>query len=476
MDYARLRHWSLEHSGFTAKIDAICQTGSQAELQFGSKGTLRLVLDSQDAFAYMSAVASVDAVPIWQQLRHARLEKISLDEDDRILRMVLEQTDIYQQNRQFCLIAELSPPRPNLIWCEIIDGRLMIVDALHKYSLADNPARQILPQLPYQPPQTSWKPDARHTQAPWSLTDAASGEKLSFTDINSYFEAYHLRVINAKAELHRQKSQITHWQKAITKLQKKINKQKEELESAQQIDTWKLWAEVIKYKLGEITKGQTSLEAVNYYDPAMPNILIPLRGDLSPNQNMELYLKRYKKAKSGREVIVRLIAEGEQELSELQELLERVRAGEDLSFLTQQKKGAHSRARLSMLDKLLHIRLDDSFEIVIGRKASENDFISTQLGRPQDWWFHTRVFRGAHVLMRCLRKTEPPPHYKTIACRLAAWFSKARFSTNVPVDYTQVRYLRKPRRSAPGYITYSHYQSANVDPLEPRQVKEELRQ
>ncbi|MDP2172768.1 MAG: NFACT RNA binding domain-containing protein, partial [Candidatus Cloacimonadaceae bacterium] len=115
------------------------------------------------------------------------------------------------------------------------------------------------------------------------------------------------------------------------------------------------------------------------------------------------------------------------------------------------------------------------FEIVIGRKASENDFVTTQLGRPHDWWFHTRIYHGAHVLLRNFHKKEPTGETIRLCCSLAAWYSKAKFSTNVPVDYTQIRFVRKPRKSAPGYVTYSNHHTYFASPMDIRAVREALK-
>jgi len=475
LNYSYLSIWCAQNRELQFQIEAVYRSAQELSLCCKDGRELRFVLRSREAFPLLLPAYRKQGESIWNQLRHASLSKLSIDEGDRIIYLDLSLTDIYQQAKVFRLIAELSPPRPNLILCELADSRAIVVDALHKYSLADNPARQILPRLEYQPAHTGWKPDPAIPSAPFELKLPESEELLQFEQMNAYFEALYTGVLiagEARDRIRRQKAQ---WQKAIDKLQKKLDKQRQELQNAEALDTWKLYAEVIKYSLSNIHKGQSSLEAVNYYDPSMPNLSIPLRADLSPTKNLELYLKRYSKAKTGLEVIARHIAEGETELRLLQDAMARVEAGEDLDFSSGQGKSAKSGiSKLSMLDKLLRIKVSDEFEIAIGRKASENDFVSTQLGRPHDWWFHTRIYRGAHVLLRCLRKTEPSPELKTMCCRLAAWFSKARSSSNVPVDYTQVRYLRKPRRSAPGFITYTDHQTAFVEPLEPRKAREEL--
>ena len=475
MNYSLLKLWSQTMAEYRPQIEAVTRHKQTVGLCFKDGRVLSFVLRPNDSFPVLLPSGESSGEPLWNQLRHAQVQRIWLDPSDRILYLEIRQTDIYQEVRDWQLIAELCPPRPNIILCEIQNGKPVVMDALHKYSLADNPARQILPRLEYQAPQTSWSPSQTDLRPPFTLKVPESADELRFDDVNSYFLAYYTHVIVAGEERERVRRQTAFWKKAIDKLEKKLAKQRLELLSAEAMETWKLYAEVIKYNLGQINKGQTSLESVNYYDPNMASVLVPLREDLSPAQNMDLYLKRYKKARTGLEVITRHIADGETELRHLQGVLARVEAGEELDFIVDGPKSSKSgHEKLSILDKLLRIRISEEFEIVIGRKASENDFISTQLGRPHDWWFHTRIYRGAHVLLRCLKKTDPPPELKSLCCRLAAWYSKARSSSNVPVDFTQVRYLRKPRRSAPGFITYTDHQTAFVEPLETRKAREEL--
>lgn len=474
MDYSVLKKWCEQSGTHNVKIDAISRYGNQVSIRLWDRKQLVFVLDSKDAFVYSAKASTVHDERIWPFLKHALLKQPEIDPADRIITWKLQHIDIYNQMRWYLLIAELMPPKPNLILCEMKQFKPIVVDAIHKYSLADNPARQVLPNFEYMPPLTRWKPKETKLDPPYTLTDLQSGETFSYEDVNSYLAAYHQRVIIAQQELGRRKRMIAGWDKLIAKQEKKLAKQQRELATAEDMETWRLYAEVIKYNLNVIKQGDDSLEAINYFDEAMPKIRIPLKPELSPQANLRMYIKRYQKAKNGLEVIKQNIQKGHEELEQLKSAKARVEAGEDLDPAIGQDRQQKGHSKLSLLDKLLKIKVSDEFEIVIGRKAKENDFISTRLGRPHDWWFHTRVFRGAHVLLRCYRKTEPPEELKRICCSLAAWFSKARFSTNVPIDYTQVRFLRKPRGSAPGFVTYTNQQTAYVDPLDPRQAREIL--
>ncbi len=474
MDYSMLKKWCEQSDAHDLTIDSISHYGNQVAISFRGGKQLRIVLDSKDAFVYSQMAPGRRCDRIWPYLKHALLKKPVLAPKDRIITWDLHHIDIYNQLRRYVLVAELIPPKPNLILCEIKDFKGIVVDAIHKYSLADNPSRQMLPNFEYMSPFTRWKPVVKNLKPPYILTDPQSQETYQYEDVNSYLAAYHQKVIIAQQELGYRKRMLAGWDKLIVKQEKKLEKQRQELATAQEIDTWKLYAEVIKYNLDKIKQGQDTLEAINYYDEAMPTIHIPLKPELSPQANLNMYLKRYQKAKNGLKVIQENIRQGEQNLQQLKSAKARVEAGEELDPGLGQDKHQKGQDKLSLLDKLLKIKVSDEFEIVIGRKAKENDFISTKLGRPHDWWFHTRVFRGAHVLLRCHQKTDPPEELKRICCSLAAWFSKARFSTNVPIDYTQVRFLRKPRGSAPGFVTYTNQQTAYVDPLDPRQAREIL--
>jgi len=96
------------------------------------------------------------------------------------------------------------------------------------------------------------------------------------------------------------------------------------------------------------------------------------------------------------------------------------------------------------------------------------------LAKPDDWWFHTRIYRGTHIILRNYKRKELPETLKILCCRLAAYFSKAKKSSNIPVDYTQIRYVRKPRGSVAGYVTYKNQKTLYVDPLSMRETIKEI--
>ncbi|MBW6514062.1 MAG: DUF814 domain-containing protein [Candidatus Syntrophosphaera sp.] len=475
MNYTILRAWTSEHGLLGSRVESVHSFDAGIRVRFKNKRDLLLIASSRDSFPFWTDnfVSAKTESSIWNQLTHATLSSVRIAENDRIIQFAFEQNDIYQQRVQYVLIAEFTPPKPNLILA-VQNSELIIVDALNKYSYADNPQRQVLPRLPYQAPHTTFQPRVENISLPLSVEAAKGGEKIVCDTVNDYLRNYHEHVLLAGAELQALKSIRAHWTKELNKARHKLAKQQDEIKDADQAEYWRICAETLKTGLTSIKKGQTSLIATNYFDPALASIEIPLQADKSPQQNLQFYLKKYHKAKRGAEVIRENISQTELEIRHLENILGRVDKGE-LVYAPRGRYFASLGRKLDQAEKLLRLRLNEDFEIVIGRKARENDFITTQLAQPHDWWFHTRIYHGSHILLRCFKKTAPGPDLIKICCSLAAWYSKARFSQNVPVDYTQARHVRKPRKSAPGFVTYTNHHTVFADPKDLRAVREELK-
>jgi predicted ribosome quality control (RQC) complex YloA/Tae2 family protein len=474
MKYSILQAWTEETSASGLMIARLELVKDGVLIRFEQGRQLLLVVFPGDSFPVWitDPGEAVQGEAIWKQLNGAELQFLDIDPQDRTIYLRLRKNDIYSGHQDYVLITEFCLPKPNVILAVQYD-KLMVVDALNKYSLADNHQRQILPGQEYHPAQTSFLPDLEKISLPLRLETKTDQEPLICQTVNEYLKKYYTQVMIPRTKDEQQKIVGLQWKKELAKLSGKLKKQKLDLADAEKEEYWFVCAETLKHNLQNIKHGQTSLTAINYFDPSLADITIDLQPNLTPLQNLEYYLKKYHKSKRGREIIIENIKKTEQELSHIENILARIEQGE--LIITPGRQGlANLGKKLSLEEKLQRIRISDEFEIVIGRKASENDFITTQLAHPHDWWFHTRIYHGSHILLRCFRKTTPDETLIEACCSLAAWFSKARFSLNVPVDYTQIRYVRKPRKSAPGLVTYTKHQSAFVNPKDLRTVREEL--
>lgn len=466
VNYAYLQAWVNESGSFEAAVECCYLLGGQVIICL--KGGLKLcfVLLNRDAFLYLDRthLNLEGAISIWPMLRNAQIDGLALDASDRIIRIQLSHRDIYQQVARFILIAEMMPPQPNLILCY---QNLSIIDSFKKYSFADNPMRQVLPGMPYQPPKTSFSPDTQSLQPPYP--DGSDS-------CNAYFKTRFETVLQTQTtqDLRAQQSKVI--LRELKKLQKKLKLQEQDLHEAELADYWLACAEGIKPNLAKLKTGQANFSTVNYFDADMAEITITLLLDKSPLENMQYYLKKYQKAKKGLAIINANLAKTRDEIAQTEVLLERLESGEMLDLnLDKSVSAKQIIQKASLSDRLLNLKIGEDYQIVIGRKATENDFITTQLARPHDWWFHSRIYHGAHVLLRCFKKQEPSPELIRHCCNLAAWHSQAKFSANVPVDYTQIRFVRKPRKSPPGYVIYSNHHSVYATPMDLRAIKETLK-
>ncbi len=458
----------MEQKPGSRSIESLLYQPELLLLSFKQGPQLAIVLSPCDAFPFFCPDLRLadSAKSLWPVLVNTQCTAIRLAEGDRILYLDIVHRDIYQQQQNYVLIAELTTPKPNLILAIKNGEELKIHDAIHKYGFADNPERQILPGWPYFPPKkkASFPPET----PPLPYPDGSN-------ECNSYFRWHYHHVFTQQQDRDWKLHHQSILKQQLQKLNKKLIKQQAELEEAGKGDYFLACAEALKPNLPLLHKGQELFTATNYLDPELREIDITLLKDKNPQENLKTYLKRYQKAKHGLERITENIRTTQSEINELQILLQRLENGEMLDINLDIKDDAVSiRVKENQLSKLLQYHINDDWHIVIGRKAKENDFITTQLGKPHDYWFHSRIYHGAHVLLRCLRKKNPDDRLIELCASLAAWYSKAKFSTNVPVDYTQIRFVRKPRRSAPGFVTYTNFKSVYAQPLDIRAVREIL--
>jgi predicted ribosome quality control (RQC) complex YloA/Tae2 family protein len=221
--------------------------------------------------------------------------------------------------------------------------------------------------------------------------------------------------------------------------------------------------------------GMDSITLKNYFSDDYADIEIPLNPLFTPQKNLNYFVKKYKKAVNGKIVISQNIATTNREIVELTNLIAEVRSTDDYHFLKSFQKTVQMRSDKSEKKNFRVIPISNEWEILIGRSNRENDLLTCKIAKPEDWWFHTRIFHGTHVVLRNFTKKKPPDELIILCANLAAYYSSAKNSTNVPVDYTQIRYVRKPRGSAPGYVIYTNQKTYYATPISAREARLDVR-
>jgi len=263
---------------------------------------------------------------------------------------------------------------------------------------------------------------------------------------------------------------------ARDRLARKLAAQRKELQAAQDREQYKRMGDLITANLYQLEKGMRKALVIDYYDPACPEIEITLDVRLTPQQNAQQYFKRYSKAKTAEEILTRQLEQGQSDLDYLDSVLEAVSEAEserDLAQLREEllqtgflsaKQNKKSRGK-PVISKPFHYRTSDGFDVFAGKNNLQNDLLTLKTALKSDIWFHTQKIHGSHVILAADGR-EPTDTAMTEAAMIAAYHSKARQSSRVPVDYTPVRQVKKPAGAKPGMVIYHVYQTAYVTPEE----------
>ncbi len=252
------------------------------------------------------------------------------------------------------------------------------------------------------------------------------------------------------------------------RLQRKLAGQSEELRRTENRDQVRKMAELVTANIYRIKRGDRVLKCQDYYDPEGGEMEITLDPLKTPQQNAASMFKEYNKLKAARSHLTGLIAQGEEQLDYLNSVLEMLSLSEsekDISdirrelvetgYIRQQSGVKTSRIKAQAP---LRFVTDDGFEVLAGRSNIQNDQLSTKLCRRTDYWFHTQKVHGSHVILRC-SDSEPSPLAISQAAAIAAYYSQGRDGGKIPVDYTMLRFVRKPSGAMPGKVIYTDYKT-----------------
>lgn len=257
---------------------------------------------------------------------------------------------------------------------------------------------------------------------------------------------------------------------------RKIANQQRELDATQDRERLRQFGDIITSNLHTMERGMATLRALDFYDPEGAEVDIKLDPLLTPQQNAAKYYKEYNKAKTAEEMLTIQLEKGRRELDYLNSVLENITLAEgerdlqeirqelaDTGYLRRQIKGKDKGRRLS--PKPMEFRSTAGLRISVGKNNVQNDLLTCKQAFKSDIWFHTQKIHGSHVIL-WTGGAQPDLQSLNEAACLAAWFSQGRESGKVPVDYTPVKYVKKPVGARPGMVVYTTYETAWVTPDE----------
>jgi len=256
-----------------------------------------------------------------------------------------------------------------------------------------------------------------------------------------------------------------------------LERRREELRAATNAEQWRLWGELLVANLHSIGDAQPGgeVELVDYYSPDQRTVRIPLLPGRSAQATAEVYFRRHKRDQRAMDRLPNLITQAERRLRAAEEKLQQVEESEGLEELRKargedwdSRRGRASRRTGSEGPKVGRTVAPSGHVVLYGRSSAENDSV-VRLARPSDIWLHARGVGGAHVLIRTEGAPNKVPHETLLwAAELAGRMSNYRSDGIADVDYTLARYVHKPRRSPPGFVTYTHQKTLRLTLREER--------
>ncbi|MDD2414351.1 MAG: NFACT RNA binding domain-containing protein, partial [Eubacteriaceae bacterium] len=255
---------------------------------------------------------------------------------------------------------------------------------------------------------------------------------------------------------------------------KKLQNLRHDLQKSQKAEKSKRYGDLVTANIYQIKKGMKAVEVPDFNDPELKPVCIPLKVNETPAQNAQRYYKKYNKAKRAQIQLAGQIKTTEEQVYYLESLLNALEQCTELNELDEiRHEVAHSefgkrqkmkeKEKKPLASKPLHFVSSEGFHIYVGKNNYQNDTISTKLGIDEDCWLHVKDIPGSHVLVVADGRfiTEDT---LLEAGSLAAWFSQAKNSQNVPVDYVEYKYVKKPKKAKPGMVIFTNQNTMYVTP------------
>ncbi|WP_053366137.1 Rqc2 family fibronectin-binding protein [Bacillus sp. FJAT-27245] len=300
------------------------------------------------------------------------------------------------------------------------------------------------------------------------------GEPRFFPTLSGMLDRYYF----GKAERDRVKQKAGDLERFIAnekeKNEKKIEKLKKTLKDAEKADEFQKFGELLTANMHAARKGMKEIEVLDYYDESGAMAVIPLDPHKTPSENAQKYFSKYQKAKNAVLAVKGQIEKAETEAAYFDGLLQQLDSASpsDIEEIREElAEGGYIRQRAKKNGKkqanwkpsLESYTAGDGTEILVGKNNKQNDYLTGKLAGRDEIWLHTKDIPGSHVV---IRSKEPSEETIREAAMLAAYFSKARSSGSVPVDYTRVRHVKKPNGAKPGFVIYDHQKTVYVTPDE----------
>lgn len=294
-------------------------------------------------------------------------------------------------------------------------------------------------------------------------------ESVMYPSLSQLLDAFYLE----KAERDRIKQQgnllIKRVENEIKRNQSKLKKRKQTLADSENAEEFRQKGELLTTFMNQVPRGKEQVELPNYYEENKL-LRISLNPALSPSQNAQKYFQRYQKLRNAVKVVGQQIKEAKNELAYLETIMAQIELASptDLKLIKEElvtqgyiKPQRKKRKKQEKKSQPEHFVASDGTTILVGKNNLQNDRLTLKMAKKTDQWLHAKDIPGSHVI---IQNAEPSEETIIEAAKLAAYFSKYRFSASVPVDMVQVKHVKKPNGAKPGFVIYENQTTYFVTP------------
>ena len=297
--------------------------------------------------------------------------------------------------------------------------------------------------------------------------------------ISTIIEDYYISKDNKERINQKASSMKKNLSLKLDRIKHKIEKQELELKESENADKYRIRGELITSYIYMIKEGMESVVLENYYDNNK-KIEISLRPNLSPSENAQKYFKKYNKLKNAGQEIAKQMTINVEEKEYLENTLLSIENCDDAKELKEIREELIREGYIKSYkmpkkdnkpgtDMRKYISCEGNM-IIVGKNNKQNDYLTLRLADNEDYWFHTKDIPGSHVLIKSAGKKVTDEELLEAAV-LAAYYSKARMSANVPVDYTMKKNVKKPSGAKPGMVIYEKNKTLYVTPSDEAKAK-----
>jgi len=390
-----------------------------------------------------------------KHLSGAEVSSITQVESERVLLISLDGSDELDRPLSYILAIQLTGSSSNMF---LLDSRSTIIDSMKK---TRGPGQQIGDR--YDPPARAKGQNVQQPDHPAVPTGNIS-ERLDAEDLaRSTADRFRSLANSARNKLKQE----------ISKRRKLVKKLNDDLTGHRNAHQWKRFGDLLLANVSNARRDGKRAFVTDYFDPAAPEIAIDVDNNESITEAAEKFFRKYTKARNAGKEIEERLRQVEKELVTLEskaaELEEVIATGDEDSLLefVGEKGGSKKVERRKRGETPSGIRIfisSDGYEILVGKKAKDNDHLTFRVAKSLDTWMHAADYPGSHVVVRNPNRKEIPHGTMVEAAQLAAFYSQGKKQPKAAVHYTQKKFVNKPKGSLPGLVSLASFKTLLVEP------------